>query len=55
MGVAPEYAPNHKWSYADNEMLCVMWRWYEREPVKFAAIFNKFFDLRLATSKIKVQ
>ncbi|KAF1913627.1 hypothetical protein BDU57DRAFT_541030 [Ampelomyces quisqualis] len=53
MGLAPEYAPNHKWNYAKNEFLCSIWRWYEREPLKFAACFNKFFDLRLATSKIK--
>ncbi|KAH5328607.1 hypothetical protein HBI25_001210 [Parastagonospora nodorum] len=51
--VAPEYSPSHRWTYQEREILCIIYRWYSRDPVSFTSVFNKIFRLDLKTAKVK--
>lgn len=51
----PEYSPSHRWSNKEREVLCVMNRFYRRNPVSFKRIFNKMFGQDLKMSKVRDQ
>ncbi|KAJ4373989.1 hypothetical protein N0V83_002728 [Neocucurbitaria cava] len=51
--VAPEYSnPRRCWSDDERTFLCVLWRWYERQPVDFTKIVCTFFGLDLPVQKV---
>ncbi|KAL5119553.1 hypothetical protein ACEQ8H_002618 [Pleosporales sp. CAS-2024a] len=52
---APEYAPSHRWTDEEREILCVLWRWYSRTPINFAAIWNHVFGQQLSIATIRRQ
>ncbi|KAH7402472.1 hypothetical protein BKA66DRAFT_1447, partial [Pyrenochaeta sp. MPI-SDFR-AT-0127] len=53
--VLPEYSASHRWKAHEREFLCVVWRWYRRDPISFAKIFNAAFKLTLSTRKVCAQ
>jgi hypothetical protein len=53
MLTAPEYAPRHTWTYAQDELLCVIWRWYKRHPANFTKIFNAVTRQSLRMRKVR--
>jgi hypothetical protein len=50
---ALEYGDHHRWTDAEDSFLCVLNRFYAREPRSFAQIFNKFFGSDLPMHKIR--
>jgi hypothetical protein len=51
----PEYSPSHRWTNEEREVLCVLNRFYRRNPVAFKCIFNKMFGQDLKMSKVRNQ
>jgi hypothetical protein len=51
----PEYSPSHRWTNKEREVLCIMNRFYRRNPVSFKCIFNKMFGQDLKMSKVRDQ
>ncbi|KAF2788135.1 hypothetical protein K505DRAFT_315451 [Melanomma pulvis-pyrius CBS 109.77] len=50
-----ERPPRHLWTCSERELLCVLFRWYERKPIAFGRIWNSIFGLNLPTRKIQNQ
>ncbi|KAH7405833.1 hypothetical protein DE146DRAFT_424561 [Phaeosphaeria sp. MPI-PUGE-AT-0046c] len=47
-----EYSPVHCWSLEEDEFLCCLWRWYQRNLRDFARVFNEHFGLSLKQRQI---
>jgi hypothetical protein len=38
--------PSHRWTLAERETLCVLWRWYCNSPKELAKVFNGYFSTK---------
>jgi hypothetical protein len=55
MALALEYSPRHRWKPMEDELICVLHRWWTRQPQIFSRIFNEHFQSSLSTQKIRAR